>query len=176
MGMGRKKRIIKAGATYHVWSVIDHNADRLKPGKTKKLFLEFVGKAKEKYAFSLLNFSVLDNTIHLIIKPDDGVSLSILMQWLKTNFAKAWNKRHNTSGHLWGERFQSRIIESEEELRRVSAFIDEKPVEDRLVKRAEKWKWGGLWHRARGIAGIVDAFQDGRGLFEGAGWLGRGDG
>jgi REP element-mobilizing transposase RayT len=174
--MSRNKRIIKDGATYHVWSVIDHNLNRLKPGKTKKLFLEFVGRVKEKYSFSLLNFSVLDNTIHLIIKPDEGVSLSALMRWLKTNFSKAWNKRHNTSGHLWGERFQSRIIESEEELRRVMAFIDEKPVEDRLVKRAEKWEWGGLWHKLRGIVGIVDAFQDGRGLFEGVGWLGRGGG
>jgi hypothetical protein len=89
------------------------------------------------------------------------------MQWLKTNFSKAWNKRHNTSGHLWGERFQSTIIESEEELRRVMAFIDEKPVEYRLVKKAEKWKWGGLWHRLRGIVGIVDIFHDGRGLLEG---------
>jgi putative transposase len=128
---------------------------------------------KEKYSFSLLNFSVLDNTIHLIIKPDDGVSLSDLMRWLKTNFAKAWNKRNNTSGHLWGERFQSTIIESEEELGRVMMFIDEKPVEDRLVRRAENWAWGGLWHRARGIAGIVD---DAGGLFDGAVWLGRGGG
>jgi putative transposase len=137
------------------------------------LFLEFVGKAKEKYAFSLLNFTILDTTIHLIIKPDDGVSLSTLMQWLKTNFSKAWNKRHNTSGHLWGERFQSRIIESEEELERVMAFIDEKPVEEKLVRRAESWAWGGLWHRLRGIVGIVD---DAGGLFDGAGWLGRGGG
>jgi putative transposase len=95
------------------------------------------------------------------------------MRWLKTNFSKAWNKKHNTSGHLWGERFQSRIIESEEELGRVMAFIDEKPVEDGLVRTAEKWVWGGLWHRARGIAGIVDASG---GLFEGVSWLGRGGG
>jgi putative transposase len=89
------------------------------------------------------------------------------MQWLKTNFSKAWNKRHNTSGHLWGERFQSTIIDSQEELDRISALIDEKPVEDGLVKSAEKWAWGGLWHRARGIVGIVDAFHDGKGLLEG---------
>jgi putative transposase len=165
--MARSKRIIKDGATYHVWSVIDHNLNRLKPGKTKKLFLEFVGRTKEKYAFSLLNFSVLDNTVHLIIKPDDGVSLSDLMRWLKTNFTKAWNTRHNTSGHLWGERFQSTIIEGEEELDRISVFIDEKPVKDGLAKSAEKWAWGGLWHRTRGIVGIVDAFHDGKGLLEG---------
>jgi hypothetical protein len=58
-------------------------------------------------------------------------------------------------------------------MRIFSAFIDEKPVEDGLVKRAEKWEWGGLWHRARGIVGIVDASGE---LFEGVGWLGRGDG
>jgi REP element-mobilizing transposase RayT len=164
--MSRNKRILRDGATYHVWSVIDHNLNRLKPGKTKKLFLEFVGRTKAKYGFSLLNFTVLDTTVHLVIKPDDGVSLSDLMRWLKTNFSKAWNKKHNTSGHLWGERFQSTIIESEEELGRVMAFIDEKPVEDGLVRTAEKWAWGGLWHRARGIVGIVDIFHDGKeGLF-----------
>jgi hypothetical protein len=58
-------------------------------------------------------------------------------------------------------------------MRIFSAFIDEKPVEDRLVRKAEKWEWGGLWHRLRGIVGIVD---DVGGLFDGTVWLGRGGG
>jgi REP element-mobilizing transposase RayT len=162
----RNKRIIKAGATYHVWSKIDHNENRLRSTAMKELFLEYVGRAKEKYDFSLFNFSVLDNTIHLIIKPGDGVSLSRIMQWVKCNFAKAWNKRHGTSGHLWGERFQSVIIADGEEFDRVSAMIDEKPVEEGLVKKAEAWKWGGLFHKMNGIVGLV---SEAVGVFEGVG-------
>jgi hypothetical protein len=24
------------------------------------------------------------------------------MQWIKSNFAKAWNKMHGRKGHVWG--------------------------------------------------------------------------
>jgi hypothetical protein len=53
------------------------------------------------------------------------------------------------------------------------AFIDEKPVEDGLVKKAEKWKWGGLWHRARGIVTLGGDVGE---LFPRAAWWERGGG
>jgi putative transposase len=78
------------------------------------------------------------------------------MQWLKCNFAKKWNKAHNTKGHLWGERFFSRIIKNEQDFKNVSDYIDENPVEAGLVADAARWIFGGLFHRLKGIRGLID--------------------
>jgi putative transposase len=87
------------------------------------------------------------------------------MQWIKSNFAKWWNKKHNTKGHLWGERFFSRIIKDERDFERVSEYIDENPVKANLVKKPEHWRFGGLFHRLRRIFGVIDQMLDTDALF-----------
>jgi putative transposase len=123
-----------------------------------------VEEAKTKFAFELWNFTMTDNSIHFLIKPGKNASLSKIMQWIKCNFAKKWNKKHHTKGHLWGERFSSRIITGEEDFAATSDNIDKIPVEAGLVKKAEAWKFGGLYHKLRSITGLVDRVQEG-GLF-----------
>jgi putative transposase len=87
------------------------------------------------------------------------------MQWIKCNFTKKWNKTHNTKGHLWGERFFSRIIRDEGDFERTSAYIDNNPVAANLVKKAKDWKFGGLFHRLRGITKLVDEALEGELFF-----------
>jgi putative transposase len=140
----RKLRKLLPGATYHVYSEIDHNAMALKDPDIKRMFLDMVIIAKKKFSFKLWNFTILDNRIDFLIRPDEGVSLSKIMQWLKSNFAKMWNKKHNTSGHLWGERFFSRIIENEQDFKNTFAFIDELPVAVGLAQHVVSWEFGGL--------------------------------
>jgi REP element-mobilizing transposase RayT len=44
------------------------------------MFLTFINKAKQKYPFQLLNFCIMDNHIHLLIKPEQGQCLSDIMK------------------------------------------------------------------------------------------------
>jgi REP element-mobilizing transposase RayT len=146
---------------------MDHGAMALADEEFKLLFLDFVERAKKKFGFKLWNFTVMDNHIHFLIKPDEGVSLSKIMQWIKCNFAKKWNKMHNTKGHLWGERFFSRIIKDEEDFAGASTYIDENPVKANLVKEAKDWKFGGLFYKLcknnkpQGMFTLVDELLEG---------------
>jgi putative transposase len=140
----RKLRNLQPGATYHVASKIDHDAMALKAPDVKRMFLDMVILAKKKFSFQLWNFTILDNHIHFLIRPAEGVSLSKIMQWLKCNFAKKWNKKHHTTGHLWGERFFSRIIKNEQDFNNVMAYIDSNPVSAGLAPHVVSWEFGGL--------------------------------
>jgi putative transposase len=99
---------------------------------------------------------VMDNHIHFLIKPSKDASLSEIMQWIKCNFAKKWNKLHDTSGHVWGERFYSKVIRTRSQFDVVSAYIDDNPVEAGLVAAAQDWEYGGLFHKLRGIVRLID--------------------
>jgi putative transposase len=113
------------------------------------LFLSFVEKAKRKFHFRLWDFCIMGNHIHFLIKPGKEGDLSEIMQWIKCNFAKAWNKKQGRTGHVWGERFYSRIIDGMADFLRVREYIEENPVKAGLVERAAEWVFGSLYHRLR---------------------------
>ncbi|MDR1399650.1 MAG: transposase [Treponema sp.] len=161
----RGLRILIENATYHVTSKIDHDAMALHEAEFKQMFLDFVEKAKKKFHFELWNFTIMDNHIHFLIKPGKGVSLSQIMQWIKGNFAKKWNKMHHIHGHLWGERFFSRIIRDERQFKQVSEYIDNNPVKAHLVADAKDWEFGGLFHKLRRIVGLIDELVTGKLFF-----------
>ena len=153
-------RILVPGATYHVTSRINGGDNRLRQKEIKNLYLEVIMWAKKRFPFELNNFSVMDNHIHLVIKPLRNASLSKIMQWISSVFAKRWNKLHHRSGHVWGERFFSRIIVGIVDFMRVFMYIDDNPVKAGLVRRPEEWKFGGLWHHRMGITNIVKELDE----------------
>ncbi|MDR2537810.1 MAG: transposase [Treponema sp.] len=90
----RYPRELQDGAAYHVTSEINRNEMELQSPWIKTMFLTFVKRAKQKYPFQLFNFCIMDNHVHLVIKPENGEYLSRIMQWIKGNFARYWNKVH----------------------------------------------------------------------------------
>jgi putative transposase len=152
----RRSRKLQEGAAYHVTSKIDHDDMILLDPRFKKLLLFFIKKAKLKFNFQLLDFCIMGNHVHLSIKPGKDGNLSQIMQWIKCNFAKAWNKANGRTGHVWGERFYSRIISGITDFLRVREYIAENPVKAGLVERAEAWVFGSLYHRLHRITSLVD--------------------
>ena len=155
----RKNRQLQDGAEYHVTARINRGEKIFLVKEDRDLFMDILRRAKKKFNFTLKNFCIMGNHIHLLIKPGSGESLSKIMQWLLGVFAQSWNKKHMLSGHLWGDRFFSRIIFGILDFIRVFLYIDYNPVFAGLVKKPEQWKFGGLWHHKKGhtsITGLPD--------------------
>ena len=121
------------------------------------MFMDVLKQAKKKYHFQIKNFCIMSNHVHLVIKPGEEDSLSKIMQWILSVFAMRWNRRHNLSGHVWGERFFSRIIAGILDYLRVFMYIDDNPVNAFLVELPWQWEYGGIWHHRHGIMAVVDA-------------------
>jgi putative transposase len=98
----------------------------------------------------------MGNHIHFLIRPGEDGNLSEIMQWLKCNFAKAWNKAHGCKGHVRGERFYSRIISEITDFLRVREYIADNPVKAGLVERAAEWIFGSLYHRLHRRSNLLD--------------------
>jgi putative transposase len=122
----------------------------------KKLFLSFVQKAKRKFHFRLWDFCIMRNHIHFLIKPGKSGILSEIMQWIKRDFAKSWNKERGRKGHVWGERFHSRIINGMRDFLRMREYIDENPVKAGRAERAADWVFGSLYHRLHRPSSLLD--------------------
>ncbi len=152
----RKNRSLLEGAEYHVTARINRGEMIFLNQGDRDLFMETLKRAKKKFIFSLKNFCVMGNHVHFLIKPGPGVSLSKIMQWLLGVFAQLWNKRHGLSGHLWGDRFFSRIISGILDFLRVFSYIDQNPVAAGLVDYSEQWEYGGAWYQKNRINDIIE--------------------
>jgi putative transposase len=152
----RKPRILQIGATYHVSAKINRCEHVFETDDIKNLFLDVVKRAKKKYKFSLKNFVIMGNHIHFIIEPKENENLSRIMQWILSVFSMHYNRMHNLMGHTWRSRFWSRIIDDINQLLITFKYICENPVKAEMVKNAEEYKFGGLYHILKCIFDIVD--------------------
>ena len=76
----RKNRELLEGADYHVTARINRGEKIFLAQDDRELFMTVLRRAKRKFVFSLKNFCVMGNHIHLLIKPGTGESLSKIMQ------------------------------------------------------------------------------------------------
>jgi hypothetical protein len=51
--------------------------------------------------------------VSFYIKPVDGFRLPEIMQWLKQTFAVRYNVMKRLDGHVWGDRYWSKVLEGE---------------------------------------------------------------
>ena len=150
--MGRKNRIIVDVGTYHIYNKINEEKMLLEPENIKTLFLDVIQEAKirKKFRFKLKNIVIMDNHIHLMIKMDYGESLSRLMQWIFSVFASRFNRIFNRKGHLWIDRFKSKVIESLKAYQVVFEYISNNPVKAGMVKNSEDYHFGYYYLKTRG--------------------------
>jgi hypothetical protein len=78
--------------------------------EAKALFYCVLREAKERYGFEMRGLRLEGARLTFCIKPDDGLKLPKIMQWLKQTFSARFNARTGRRGHVWGERYESDIL------------------------------------------------------------------
>jgi putative transposase len=87
-------------------------------------------------------YCLMTTHYHLVVAtptPD----LSRGMHYLNGLYAQRFNGRWDRFGHLFAERFWSRLIESEEYLGAACNYVFENPVRAGLCESASQWRWSG---------------------------------
>jgi putative transposase len=78
----------------------------------KTLFEYCITLALEKYPFELINYQIMDNHVHLLIRTvEGGASISRIVQYIKSRFAQRFNRMMQRTGPVWNERFKDSIVE-----------------------------------------------------------------
>jgi putative transposase len=122
----------------------------------KEVLLATIERAKTKHAFSIENFCIMNNHIHFILTPRRGSNLSRIMQWILSVFAVRFNRIYGYKGHVWYDRFKSKVIDDLRKFLAVFHYIDQNPVKARLVSHAQYYAYSGLRHTREGRFHILD--------------------
>ena len=83
---------------------------------------------------------VLSTHYHIVVQAR-RVRLSQAMHWLNLRYAHYFNRRYELFGHVFAERFSTRVLDSEERLIDACRYVLLNPVNAGLCERAEDWPW-----------------------------------
>jgi hypothetical protein len=77
------------------------------------LFNRVLREAGERFAIEVRRLVIEADRVSFYIKPADGFQLPEIMQWIKQTFACRYNAMKRLDGHVWGDRYWSKIVEGE---------------------------------------------------------------
>ena len=138
--MARPLRIEFAGAVYHVTSRGNGRQKIFVDDRDNTTFLELLGKTVERFHWTCHAFCLMVNHYHLMIETPEA-NLSKGMHHLNANFCQAFNKRHDSVGHLFQGRFKSIVVDRESYLLELARYVVLNPVRAGMVDRPEEWPW-----------------------------------
>jgi hypothetical protein len=109
----RKKQLLVQDAWYEVRTAINNCEPLFRRRQTIAIFCRVFGEARKRFVFELRGFRLEEECLSFYIKPAEGLQLPAIMQWVKQTFAMRFNRCDERTGHVWGDRYWSRVVEGE---------------------------------------------------------------
>ncbi len=125
----------------------------------RQVFLERVGFNLKRWKISCIAWALMPNHFHLLVRSWKG-ELSSFMRCLLTAYSMYFNERHVRAGHLFQNRYKSRVISRDSHLRVAIRYIHLNPLRGKLVttmRKLDSYPWTG--HKQILIGGVAE-WQD----------------
>ena len=142
--MPRMPRICEDGAWYHVTWRGDNREPIFFDGQDYQQYLRYLHRYKTPFKFLLPSYCLMPNHVHLVIQPSLTASLSKIMLCVGTRYTQYFNKKYGRVGHVFQERFYSRLIRDEIDLLVVSRYVHLNPVAACLCQRSADHPWSSI--------------------------------
>jgi putative transposase len=152
--MARHPRSAPGGLVYHV---LNRAAGRQTLFRTDADFLAFerlIVEAHERHPLDVFAYCLMGNHWHFLVRPRADGDLSAFFRWLTLTHAMRWRVAHRTVGQgpLYQGRFKSFPVQEDRHFLLAARYVERNALTAGLVRRAEDWRWGSLWLRARRAA------------------------
>lgn len=142
--MPRSARVKPLDSMFHVMVRSISEIKLFKTDKDKIKYFNLVKKYQDIYHFKVYAYCLMGNHGHFIIDAN-GADISKFMHGINLSYAKYFNRVHNRHGHLFQDRFKSKVITNEKYLYTLSAYIHNNPSDLQGYKtRVEKYNFSSL--------------------------------
>src|SRR5215471_17718996 len=138
--MGRPRRYLAAGAFYHVGAKGNNDEPIFRDDWDRAVFDQLLRRVRRRYRWRLHARCLLGNHYHLLVETPLA-NLSDGMRDLNGQYARAFNERHARRNHVFGRRFWSKEVESEEQYEKTLEYILANPVHHGFARRFGQWRW-----------------------------------
>jgi hypothetical protein len=79
----------------------------------REIFEQVFRETKLRFVFEIRGRRLEGDLLTFYIRPADGLELPEIMKWMKQTFTQRYNRAMGRTGHIWGDRYWSLILEGE---------------------------------------------------------------
>ncbi|MDP4177113.1 MAG: transposase [Bacillota bacterium] len=126
--MPRTARKKEESGIYHVMARSISEILLFKTEDDKKKYLMIIKEYQKIFNFVIYAYCIMDNHVHLIIY-SNGADISKIMHCINFKYAMYFNKKYDRHGHLFQDRFKSKVVNDDRYLIALSAYIHNNPVD-----------------------------------------------
>ena len=142
--MPRIARHKPEGAIFHIMSRSISEVNLFKTDADKTKYMQLIKEYQKIYSFKVYAYCLMDNHLHLIVDPN-GADISKIMHCINFKYAGYFNVAHKRHGHLFQDRFKSKVIGSDRYLIALSAYIHNNPLDIKgYENNPESYKFSSL--------------------------------
>lgn len=138
--MARPDRSALPDGYFHVYGRSTFGGVVFGDGEDRDVYVHGIRVCERRYRWLVHAFALLSTHYHIVIE-STRAALSAGMQRLNGGYGRYVNTRYDRFGHVFSERFRSRVIDSEEYLYDACAYVLQNPVRAGLCDRPEDWPW-----------------------------------
>jgi putative transposase len=120
--MPRVARIKSNESIYHVMCRSISEVKLLKDDEDKLKYLDYIRNYQKLHKFNVYGYCLMDNHVHLMID-SNGADISQIMHGINFSYARYFNRKYKRHGHLFQDRFKSKVINTDGYLITASAYI-----------------------------------------------------
>jgi putative transposase len=138
--MARKPREDVEGAIQHIYARGVRRSPLFRDEADRHRYLAMLGRTCRRYAWSCLSYCLMPNHVHLLIETPRA-NLGLGMSSFHGGYARRFNDRYGTKGHVFDARFGSTRMLSDTHLWTAVRYIVRNPVEAGLCGVPAEWRW-----------------------------------
>jgi putative transposase len=149
----------------HVWHITHRCHGRqflLADQYDRREWLSWLRRAKKRYPFTVLGYTVTSNHVHLLAQDtNDRNAIPRAMQLVQGRTAQQYNQRTGRINAFWGDRYHATAVEPGTHLLRCLAYVDLNMVRAGVASVPEAWRECGYHelHTPRVRRRIIDINQ-----------------
>lgn len=144
--MPRQARIIPLQGVLHVMCRGNNHRKLFLYPRDLKAYYLLLSRLKKEESIKVFHYCLMSNHVHLLLEVKEESNLSRFMKRLNLKYFYYYRKRRNYSGHLWQDRFKSKVIEKDEYLIQCGKYIELNPVRAGIVKVPEDYPFSSYLH------------------------------
>ncbi|MDR1108998.1 MAG: hypothetical protein LBL19_08190 [Spirochaetaceae bacterium] len=109
----RHLRILKPNVWYEIHTAINNREPLFRLRQALALFRRVLDDTRERFVFEMAGLRLEADRLTFYIKPANGLGLPDILKWMKQTFAVRYNRLTGRTGHIWGDRYWSMVLEGE---------------------------------------------------------------
>jgi len=142
--MPRTARIKSCNSIYHIMCRSISEVILFRDNKDKNKYLQLVKKYQDIFAFKVYCYCLMNTHCHIAIDAN-GADISKIFHGINQSYAHYFNKKYNRHGHVFQDRFKSKIVDKDSYLLVLSGYIHCNPISIKKYKNCiEKYQFSSL--------------------------------